>query len=138
LTTAISFVHLLARVNSSFRSFVSFFSITLVAFLLMCASRTPVKAAGGASSYEQRIARLEHLAEQNQAAQTGTNSGDDAWVLASAALVLMMTAPGLIPFYGRLVRSKKRAGHDDAQPGADGAGVRAVDDFRLQQRVRGR
>ena len=34
------------------------------------------------------------------------NNGDNAWVLASAALVLMMTAPGLILFYGGLVRSK--------------------------------
>jgi Amt family ammonium transporter len=34
------------------------------------------------------------------------NSGDNAWVLASAALVLMMTAPGLILFYGGLVRTK--------------------------------
>ena len=34
------------------------------------------------------------------------NSGDNAWMLASSALVLMMTAPGLILFYGGLVRSK--------------------------------
>jgi len=34
------------------------------------------------------------------------NTGDNAWVLASAALVLMMTAPGLVLFYGGLVRSK--------------------------------
>jgi Amt family ammonium transporter len=34
------------------------------------------------------------------------NSGDNAWVLASSALVLMMTAPGLILFYGGLVRTK--------------------------------
>ena len=34
------------------------------------------------------------------------NSGDNAWLLASAALVLMMTAPGLILFYGGLVRTK--------------------------------
>jgi ammonium transporter, Amt family len=34
------------------------------------------------------------------------NSGDNAWVLASAALVLMMTAPGLVLFYGGLVRTK--------------------------------
>jgi len=34
------------------------------------------------------------------------NTGDNAWVLASAALVLMMTAPGLILFYGGLVRTK--------------------------------
>ena len=34
------------------------------------------------------------------------NAGDNAWVLTSTALVLMMTAPGLILFYGGLVRSK--------------------------------
>jgi len=34
------------------------------------------------------------------------NSGDNAWLLASSALVLMMTAPGLILFYGGLVRTK--------------------------------
>ena len=34
------------------------------------------------------------------------NTGDNAWLLASSALVLMMTAPGLILFYGGLVRSK--------------------------------
>jgi Amt family ammonium transporter len=34
------------------------------------------------------------------------NSGDTAWLLVSSALVLMMTAPGLILFYGGLVRTK--------------------------------
>ncbi len=34
------------------------------------------------------------------------NSGDTAWVLASTALVLLMTAPGLALFYGGLVRRK--------------------------------
>ena len=34
------------------------------------------------------------------------DSGDTAWVLTSAALVLMMTLPGLALFYGGLVRSK--------------------------------
>ncbi len=37
---------------------------------------------------------------------TPINNGDNAWVLVSAALVLMMTAPGLILFYGGLVRQK--------------------------------
>jgi ammonium transporter, Amt family len=40
------------------------------------------------------------------AAPPGVNSGDNAWLLASSALVLMMTAPGLILFYGGLVRTK--------------------------------
>jgi Amt family ammonium transporter len=34
------------------------------------------------------------------------DSGDTAWMLVSAALVLMMTAPGLALFYGGLVRVK--------------------------------
>jgi Amt family ammonium transporter len=34
------------------------------------------------------------------------NSGDNAWMLTSAALVLLMTGPGLALFYGGLVRSK--------------------------------
>src|SRR6202043_2493835 len=34
------------------------------------------------------------------------NSGDTAWMLTSVALVLMMTIPGLGPFYGGMVRTK--------------------------------
>ncbi|MBN1384352.1 MAG: ammonium transporter [Elusimicrobia bacterium] len=34
------------------------------------------------------------------------NSGDVAWILTSAALVMMMTVPGLALFYGGLVRRK--------------------------------
>ncbi len=51
---------------------------------------------------EQRIAQLEAAAK----AAPAINSGDNAWMLASSALVLMMTAPGLILFYGGLVRTK--------------------------------
>ncbi len=40
------------------------------------------------------------------AAPAVIDSGDTAWVLASSALVLMMTLPGLALFYGGLVRSK--------------------------------
>jgi Amt family ammonium transporter len=45
-----------------------------------------------------------HAAEA--AAAPKIDSGDNAWLLASSALVLMMTAPGLILFYGGLVRTK--------------------------------
>jgi len=38
------------------------------------------------------------------------SSGDTAWVLASAALVLMMAVPGLALFYGGQVRSKNALG----------------------------
>src|SRR4051794_36725513 len=34
------------------------------------------------------------------------SAGDTAWMLTSAALVLMMTGPGLALFYGGLVRRK--------------------------------
>ena len=34
------------------------------------------------------------------------NTGDNAWVLVSSALVLMMTGPGLALFYSGLVRKK--------------------------------
>jgi Amt family ammonium transporter len=55
---------------------------------------------------EARLAQLEAKA----AAAPAINSGDNAWVLTSAALVLMMTAPGLILFYGGLVRRKNVLG----------------------------
>ena len=46
-------------------------------------------------------------ASQAWSAEPGKiDSGDTAWMLTSAALVLMMTAPGLALFYGGLVRSK--------------------------------
>jgi len=50
---------------------------------------------------------VEQLEPTSAAANSAAiNSGDNAWLLASAALVLMMTAPGLILFYGGLVRTK--------------------------------
>ncbi len=44
------------------------------------------------------------------AAQDGIDTGDNAWILTSSALVLMMTGPGLALFYGGLVRSKNVLG----------------------------
>ena len=38
------------------------------------------------------------------------SAGDNAWMLTSAALVLMMTGPGLALFYGGLVRRKNVLG----------------------------
>jgi len=54
-----------------------------------------------ASSYSpDRIAKLE------QQVTEAKGSADNAWMLVSAALVLMMTGPGLALFYGGLVRRK--------------------------------
>jgi Amt family ammonium transporter len=50
------------------------------------------------------------VAALQQAIRDAQSSGDNAWVLVSAALVLMMTAPGLTLFYGGLVRRKNILG----------------------------
>ena len=39
-------------------------------------------------------------------AEPTVNKGDNAWMLTSTVLVLLMTIPGLALFYGGLVRSK--------------------------------
>jgi ammonium transporter, Amt family len=49
---------------------------------------------------EDRLRALE------QAVASAQTSGDNAWLLVSSALVLMMTGPGLALFYGGLVRKK--------------------------------
>ena len=49
---------------------------------------------------ETRLSNLEAAVKSAQSA------GDNAWMLVSAALVLMMTGPGLALFYGGLVRRK--------------------------------
>src|SRR5580698_6552850 len=57
-------------------------------------------AAPAAPTLESRLAAAEAAVKSAQSA------GDNAWMLASAALVLMMTGPGLALFYGGLVRRK--------------------------------
>jgi len=47
-----------------------------------------------------------HIAALEQQIADAKTSGDNAWMLTSAALVLMMTGPGLALFYGGLVRKK--------------------------------
>ena len=55
-------------------------------------------------SADERIAALE------QKVAAAQSSGDNAWMLMSAALVLLMTGPGLALFYGGLVRQKNILG----------------------------
>jgi len=50
------------------------------------------------------------LADLEKAAKAAQSAGDNAWMLTSAALVLMMTGPGLALFYGGLVRRKNVLG----------------------------
>src|SRR6202046_5208360 len=66
---------------------------SLLLFSAVALAQTP-------QSFDARIAALETAAKSAQSA------GDNAWMLVSAALVLMMTGPGLALFYGGLVRRK--------------------------------
>jgi len=63
------------------------------------------------SAEADRIAALEkQVAAQAAAIATAQTAGDNAWMLTSAALVLLMTGPGLALFYGGLVRKKNVLG----------------------------
>jgi ammonium transporter, Amt family len=63
-------------------------------------AQTSVTPGAGGDAQLARIAKLE------QAVADAKSSGDNAWMLTCAALVLMMTGPGLALFYGGLVRKK--------------------------------
>jgi Amt family ammonium transporter len=76
--------------------------VTAVLILLigqsLCVQTTGT--AAGPNDTNSRLARLE------QQAADAKGSADNAWMLVSSALVLMMTGPGLALFYGGLVRKK--------------------------------
>jgi Amt family ammonium transporter len=74
---------------------------TLCAVLFLLA---PLLVAQDTPTPEARLAAVEAAAKAAQSA------GDNAWMLTSSALVLMMTGPGLALFYGGLVRRKNVLG----------------------------
>jgi len=80
-----------------------FFAKSAILSLLLLAL-APILTAQTAASAEARIAKLE------QQVAEAKSSGDNAWMLTSSALVLMMTGPGLALFYGGLVRKKNVLG----------------------------
>jgi len=63
-------------------------------------------AAASTSSPDVSPTATDKLKELEQKVAAAQSSGDNAWMLVSAALVLMMTGPGLALFYGGLVRQK--------------------------------
>ena len=71
--------------------------------LLLCLLPVAVCAQTAASSPNPIDTRL---AAVEVAAKSAQSAGDNAWMLVSSALVLMMTGPGLALFYGGLVRRK--------------------------------
>ena len=76
----------------------------LVMALFILALAQAVCAQTTAADTSARLAKLE------QQAADAKSSADNAWMLTSAALVLMMTGPGLALFYGGLVRKKNVLG----------------------------
>ena len=63
------------------------------------------------ASQSDRLAALEKAsADQTAAIAAAQSAGDNAWMLVTAALVLMMSGPGLALFYGGLVRKKNVLG----------------------------
>ena len=74
------------------------FRIVLILLMPLLGMAQPVLP--GQGSVESKLAALDAATKSAQSA------GDNAWMLVSAALVLMMTGPGLALFYGGLVRSK--------------------------------
>jgi Amt family ammonium transporter len=60
---------------------------------------------------QAQIAALQQAVDANRiAAANAQSAADNAWMLVSAALVLLMTGPGLALFYGGLVRKKNILG----------------------------
>jgi Amt family ammonium transporter len=68
--------------------------------LLAVAAIPALALAQSAPASQAQIAALQ------QAVTDARSAGDNAWMLVSAALVLLMTGPGLALFYGGLVRKK--------------------------------
>jgi Amt family ammonium transporter len=80
------------------------------ATLRQCYAQPPAAqgaAAGAAPTVTQVQAQVGKLEAQVAEAKS---SGDNAWLLVSSALVLLMTGPGLALFYGGLVRKKNVLG----------------------------
>ena len=74
-------------------------------FLFSCAILCPF-AAAQMQTHSAAQAAPSHLAKLEQRIADAQSSADNAWMLVSAALVLLMTGPGLALFYGGLVRQK--------------------------------
>src|SRR5437899_4084063 len=72
----------------------------------LASSATPATTMASLAMPERSKAVNEKLAQLDQRVTAAQSSADNAWMLVSAALVLMMTGPGLALFYGGLVRRK--------------------------------
>ena len=76
------------------------------------AAAAPAAEAEKPKTIEERLAAVEAQAKigADSTNQVAFNAGDNAWMLTSTLLVLLMTLPGLALFYGGLVRAKNVLG----------------------------
>jgi len=86
-----------------------FILLVLLAFPF-CVSAQPVATSSDAATQAKITALEKSVQDAQNAAATAQTSGDNAWMLVSSALVLLMTGPGLALFYGGLVRKKNILG----------------------------
>src|SRR5260370_23092755 len=77
-------------------------AMALIAVPLPAKQFSPAAASSSSSSSSasQASATSEKLAQLDQRVTAAQSSADNAWMLVSAALVLIMTGPGLALFYG--------------------------------------
>jgi Amt family ammonium transporter len=89
-------------------SVLRFAAVSAILVLLFLASRLSAQTTNGAPSNTgaASASQSDKLAQLEQQISEAKGSADNAWMLVSAALVLMMTGPGLALFYGGLVRKK--------------------------------
>ncbi|MGB9409495.1 MAG: ammonium transporter [Terracidiphilus sp.] len=78
----------------------------IVLLLLSVVLGIPSLALAQPAGPDTQAATQAQIAALQQAVQNAQSAGDNAWMLVSAALVLLMTGPGLALFYGGLVRKK--------------------------------
>lgn len=72
----------------------------------LLAHQTSTSPAAPSAPAESSKALNDKLAQLDQRVTAAQSSADNSWMLVSAALVLLMTGPGLALFYGGLVRRK--------------------------------
>src|SRR5580658_5414256 len=87
-----------------------FAMLLLLPTIPLLAHQTPSAPATSSSTSPSTVdsskALNDKLAQLDQRVTAAQSAGDNAWMLVSAALVLLMTGPGLALFYGGLVRRK--------------------------------
>ncbi len=94
------------RICALIRAFVLVMGVLATGSVAMAQAAAPATPATA-----DRLAALEKTsADQATAIAAAQTAGDNAWMLVSAALVLLMSGPGLALFYGGLVRRKNVLG----------------------------